>query len=129
MKSFHTFGGSSESELASWLFRIAYNTIVDRSRSQKYEDTIDDHVEVLANDTDHAKTIDDKERLHKVLAYIDTLPVKHKDIVLMAVWDDLKYAEISEISGESLSNVKKIVSRSLAKIAANVALFLLFFLF
>ncbi len=129
LKSFESFGGSSESELASWLFRIAYNTIVDRSRTLKQHEELDDHAESLGEQTDHASAIDAKERLGKVLAYLETLPVRDKDIVLMAVWDDLKYAEIAEISGESLSNVKKIISRTLAKIAANIAMFLFFFLF
>ena len=43
----------------------------------------------------------------------------------MAVWDDLKYSEIATITGLSLSNIKKIVSRTLPKIAANVTNFLL----
>ena len=34
----------------------------------------------------------------------------------MRLWDDLSYKEISELTGESLSNCKKVVSRTLANI-------------
>ena len=42
-------------------------------------------------------------------------------ILSMRIWDDLSYDEISLITGESVANSKKIVSRSLEKIAANVS--------
>lgn len=98
LRGFASFTGSSESEFASWIFRIAYNSIIDRSRTNKVHDDIVDHEETASIDTDNAAAIDAKDRLDKVLAYLETFPTKHKDIVLMAVWDDLKYAEIAEIS-------------------------------
>ena len=44
----------------------------------------------------------------------------------MRIWDELSYAEISEITGESVSNAKKIVSRTMTKIAANVTYIFIF---
>lgn len=130
LKSFSTFVGSSESEFSSWIFSIAYHNIVDRSRTKKDHAELDEALETVSVKEDLGDALDRKDKLEKVLKYLDTLPAKQKDIVIMAVWDDLKYAEIAEITGESLSNIKKIVSRTLAKIAANVAVFLfIFFLF
>ncbi len=55
-----------------------------------------------------------------MLGYLDTLGPPTRDIILMAIWDDLKYSEIALITGLSLANIKKIISRTLPKIAANV---------
>jgi DNA-directed RNA polymerase specialized sigma24 family protein len=58
-----------------------------------------------------------------------TLSEKERNILTMRIWDDLSYAEISLITGDSEANIRKITSRTLAKIASNVsALSLIIFL-
>ena len=57
---------------------------------------------------------------------MDTIPERDRMILTLRIWDDLSYDEISQITGESLSNAKKIVSRTLEKIAANVSEILIF---
>jgi DNA-directed RNA polymerase specialized sigma24 family protein len=52
---------------------------------------------------------------------MDTLSLRDKNIVMMRIWDDMSYEDISRITGESVANSKKIVSRTLEKIAANVS--------
>jgi RNA polymerase sigma-70 factor, ECF subfamily len=130
LRSLSSFKGVTLAEFKSWIFTIAYNSFIDSTRTPSDYADIDDHVDVGQITPDHASTIDGSDRLERVLAYLDTLWPPHKDIILMAVWDDLKYSEIAIITGLSLSNIKKIVSRTLPKIAANVANFLPFiFLF
>jgi RNA polymerase sigma factor (sigma-70 family) len=63
-----------------------------------------------------------------VLSFIETLKADQKEVVLLRVWEDLSYKEISEITGKSLDNCKKIVSRSLKNIQANFILILLIIL-
>jgi DNA-directed RNA polymerase specialized sigma24 family protein len=52
---------------------------------------------------------------------MDTLSLRDRNIVMMRIWDDMSYEDISRITGESVANSKKIVSRTLEKIAANVS--------
>ncbi len=52
---------------------------------------------------------------------MDTFSERDRLIVTMRIWEELSYEEISIITGESVSNAKKIVSRSLAKITANIS--------
>ncbi len=127
-ESFHQFHGSTEKEFLSWTYTIAYRTLVDHSRTDKVHDSLEYHEDTVSETTDRAQILDDQDRLKKVLEYLDTLPSKQKDIILMAIWDDLPYKDISSITGESLSNIKKIISRTLPKIAANIASFLLILL-
>lgn len=70
--------------------------------------------------------MDNKSKLEEVLSYMDTLSEKEQAILRLRIWDELSYQEIADITGESVDNAKKIVSRSLAKISANVE-YLLFF--
>ena len=59
---------------------------------------------------------------------METLSERDRQILTMRIWDELSYEEISEITGQSIANAKQIVSRSLAKIAANVEYLIILFL-
>jgi hypothetical protein len=48
--------------------------------------------------------------------------------MIMRLWDDLSFKEISEITWESLDNCKKIVSRTLSKVPNTYMWILLFML-
>jgi DNA-directed RNA polymerase specialized sigma24 family protein len=37
----------------------------------------------------------------------------------MRIWDDLSFKEISELTGESVDNCKKIVSRTMMKLGTQ----------
>jgi RNA polymerase sigma factor (sigma-70 family) len=57
------------------------------------------------------------------------LTEKERAIVTMRIWDDLSFEEIAKITGESESNIRKILSRTLMKITSNItALSILLFL-
>lgn len=66
--------------------------------------------------------------LENILKYLDTLPLEQKNILIMRIWDDLSYKEIAEITGKNVDACKKIVSRLVTQIAANVT-FLFFIVF
>lgn len=61
--------------------------------------------------------------------FLQTLTERERTLVTMRIWDGLSYAEISEITGESVANAKKIVSRTMAKISANITYLFIFSLF
>lgn len=61
--------------------------------------------------------------------FLQTLTERERTLLTMRVWDGLSYTEISEITGESVANAKKIVSRTMAKISANITYLFIFSLF
>lgn len=124
LKRIASFRGEHEGEFFSWIYRIAYTTLVDQARSSHASISIDDVEPSYTPDI--AGSIDDSSRLDEVLAFLNTLSQKERTILTMRIWDDLSYAEISDITGESVSNSKKIVSRTLQKISANVSSFFIF---
>ena len=128
LKSMKHFSGSTEKELFAWLYRIAYNTFVDHTRSRTETDDLEIASETIGHDAGLEAGVDHRSKLEEVLSYLDTLSQDQRDIVIMRIWDDLSYAEISEITGKSVDNCKKIVSRVLSQIQANVAFLFFFFL-
>lgn len=127
MKRISGFRGTSEWEFFSWIYRIAYTTLVDSTRAIHAHDSLDD-VET-GYTVDEGQKIDTSSKLAEVMNFLGTLSEKEQTILTMRIWDDLSYAQISEITGESVANAKKIVSRTMAKIAANVTYIFIFSLF
>jgi len=122
LKKFNT--SKENTSLKSWILKIAYNNVVDYYRSKKEELCLDEITERwLENDI--WKEIDNKTKLKEVLNYLKGLKKVHRKILIMRIWDDLPYTEISKIIGKSQDNCKKIVSRTLIKINSNITLLLI----
>lgn len=128
MNAIARFEGKTEQDLKSWLYRIAHNSVIDHYRTKKDHVDVAEIQETLGYTQDLSAEVDQRNKLEEVLTYLDTLPGEQKQIVIMRIWDDLSYAEIAEITGKSVDNCKKIVSRILAQIASNVA-FLVYLVF
>ncbi len=100
--------------------------MIDALRDNSPHDDIEDHDEALGFEAQHASDIDNRTKLAEVLSFMESLTERDKTILTLRIWDELSYEEIAVITGESVSNAKQIVSRSLAKIAANVSYLFLF---
>ena len=129
LKNFASFRGNSEGEFASWLYRIAYTHIVDLGKKHVEYIDVDVITDTHGEAIDHARSIDAKTKLAEVLTFLDTLPDRDKHILTMRIWDELPFAEIAALTGESEGNCKQIVSRSLQKIQNNIAFLLFLVLF
>lgn len=127
-KSIERFSGTTEQELSSWIYRIAYNSVIDHYRTQKEHTDLEVIEETHGTSTDYASQIDGNMTLENVLGYLETIPEEQKNILIMRIWDDLSYKEIAEITGKNVDACKKIVSRIMAQISANVT-FLFFIVF
>lgn len=129
LKKIDTFRGETVAEFSSWLFTIAHHTSIDHFRASSYHDELDDSLEVAAVNSDFAKEVDERIKLSEVVQYLDTFSSEQKEILIMRIWDDLSYAEISAITGKTTDNCKKIVSRLLTNIQANIVYGVLFVFF
>jgi len=119
-----TFKNTPESSFKAWIYRIAYNLIIDTYKTKKETVSIDEFFDI-GYDTHFGEHLDQKDALQKVFEYFNTLKEKQKQMVLLRIWHDLSYQEIAEITGENVLNCRKIVSRVLAKIPENILWFLL----
>ncbi len=127
LKKIGTYKQQEDATFKSWIFRIAYNTIVDHYRTRKEEPWLEEVAERWYF-VDIAESIDKKDNAKKVLAFLDTLEPKVKKIIVMRFWDELSFKEIAEITGESEDNCKKIVYRNIKKMDVSTLLALVLFI-
>jgi RNA polymerase sigma factor (sigma-70 family) len=121
LKNVKKFRWSTEGEVHSWIFQIAYTTIIDHARHEHEIESLEEITWEPSIVEEKWSTLDAKDKLSEVISYLETLTEKERSIVTMRIWDDMDYSEIAKVTGESESNLRKICSRTLAKIAANVS--------
>lgn len=112
---------------SSWLFQIAKNTLIDHYRCQK--EYID--IETIWDLKSHENIeidLETKEILEKTKKYLDKLNPEQKQIIIMRIWDQLSYQEISEILGKSKASCKMMFSRTINKLRNEMPLDLLLLL-
>ena len=107
----------------SWLYTIANNKVIDFYRTKKQSSDIEECYD-LWEYFDYSQDIDNKDKLLSIQNYLSELKADQKEILVLRIWEDLSYKEISEITGKSIDNCKKIVSRWLKSIQANFILLL-----
>ncbi len=125
INTYHIGGAAS---FKTWIYKVAYNAIIDFFRTRKEDTDLEEIVEFVWYENDFWKEIDDKDAVKKVLTFLESQPEKARQICMMRFWDDLSFKEIATITWESVDNCKKIVSRTLQKMPTDIlALFLILF--
>lgn len=112
----------------SWIYKVAYNNVIDFYKTKKEELNIED-IYNLSKEENIWNDIDNKDKLKEVFKYINSLKQEHRDILVMRLWDNLSYKEISEITWKSVDNCKQIFSRNIKKVNENITMTLLILLF
>ncbi|MDD2487636.1 MAG: RNA polymerase sigma factor [Candidatus Gracilibacteria bacterium] len=125
LKKIDSFHGASKGEFSSWIYTIAYNNYIDYLRTNKQIQEMDENTEEFSYVEKFGVNIDNNDKVDEIMTFLDYLGKANKDIVIMRLWDGLSYKEISEITGKSVDNCKKIVSRTISQIQSNIALMLL----
>lgn len=58
LKHIETFSGRTEQELSSWLYRIAYNSVIDHYRTQKEHTDLEVIEETHGTSPEYAENLD-----------------------------------------------------------------------
>jgi RNA polymerase sigma factor (sigma-70 family) len=85
----------------SWLFKTAYNNMIDIIRKEKRFGRLEDHAEIIP--TYESQYSDINEVLHLA---IERLPEQQKTSVLLRDYEGYSYKEIGEITGQTEAQVK-----------------------
>lgn len=106
-QSLHHF--REESVFSTWLYRIAYNTTISELRKRKYVFTsIDDNFESIQDEgiSHEIDSINAEERLKYLDIVLKQMSPPDAMLITMFYLNSNSIQEISEITGNSIANVK-----------------------
>ena len=121
-----TFRG--DSQLSTWLYRIASNTAIDKLRSPSFrqnaqETTLDDSCEGETKDIwsgEESPALEQmllrKDRFHCFSRFVQKLPLNYRMVVMLSEMEEMSCKEIAEILGVSQAVVKIRLHRGRAKL-------------
>jgi RNA polymerase sigma-70 factor (ECF subfamily) len=111
-----------ESNIYTWLYRIAVNLSINHLRKQKVRKLVDitDYIPFLAKDPEQDKNVMHDENVSIIEEAIATLPDKQRAVFIMRYYDELPYEQISAILGTSVGGLKANFHHAVKKISAFV---------
>ena len=106
--------------IESWIYRIARNEVYQKFRKKKVDslgggDDEESEVATVEEGRLHAnpeRTLLNRELGEVLQSVLDGLPLKLREVFVLAVIQEIRYQEISEIVGRSLLSVKTDIYRA-----------------
>ena len=108
------FNGNSK--ISTWLYRIAYNESVLFLKQKGETISIESEEGSVANQLESDEYFDGDEIQILFQQAIETLPKKQRAVFTMKYFDEMKYEEISEITGTSIGALKASYHHAVDKI-------------
>lgn len=110
-----------DSKFSTWIYKIAYNTCLDRLKKNKKEDlniSIDEFSAHLIKTMDNAlSALEDKERKQTIQNCLNLLPSDENFLLTLFYFEDQSLEEIGKIMSTNANNVKVKLFRSRQKLA------------
>lgn len=99
-----------ESNISTWIYRIAWNTAISFTRVSKHESAdIDDNIIENVSDSDvdsEMERLDSEERLSRLDKAMEQLQPDERALILLFYMEEKTVAEVATITGLTVSNVK-----------------------
>jgi RNA polymerase sigma-70 factor (ECF subfamily) len=97
-----------ESSFATWLYRITMTRSINfiKKRNLKNTFSIFDLRKNKSNESDPLEMVEGKEQFDIVEKLLAKLPPKQREIFILKNFEEMKYEEISEITGKSVGTLK-----------------------
>ena len=115
-----TFRG--DAKLYTWLYRIATNEVLNHLRKQKFKALVSFEssyavLEKMIDDDVHFNGNQLQRELHKA---IQRLPEKQRIVFNLRYFDEMKYEDISEITGTSVGALKASYHHAYGKVKEDM---------
>jgi RNA polymerase sigma-70 factor, ECF subfamily len=119
-RNLHNFEGKSK--LYTWLYRIATNEAITflNKKKQIYAASLDDEDRNLSNRLEAGSYFDGDSALMLLQKAIALLPNKQKQVFHLRYFDEMNYADMSELLGTSEGALKASFHHAVKKIEAYV---------
>ena len=100
---------------APWVYGVARNAIVDRSRARTETPAeVPEEAALDSGPDERAEAAWLQWRVHRAL---ETLPEREREVIALAYWSDLSQSEVAERLGIPLGTVKTRTRAALARLA------------
>lgn len=110
-----------DSKLSTWLYKIAYNESITLLNSRRQTMSIDETDEDTPTINIAGDSYFDGDETQQLLQEaIDTLPAKQKAVFTMKYYDEMKYEDMSGITGTSVGALKASYHLAVEKITKYV---------
>lgn len=109
--------------LAPWLFTVCRNRALDVMRKENRMNSLEDAaLEVLeSGDPSPAERLEHEETTNHVLALLGRLPLKQQEVIRLKFQEGLSYREISQITGNTVTNVGVLIHTGMKTIRERLA--------
>lgn len=110
-----------ESNLFTWLYRIAVNYSINHLRKVKIRNTVSFETiptPVVSGDKHSDETLDEETKRKIIEEAIKTLPARQKVVFNLRYYEELTYEEISQITKKSIGGLKANYFHAVKKIGA-----------
>jgi RNA polymerase sigma-70 factor (ECF subfamily) len=105
---------------SAWLYRMAYNKMVDVLRAQKRSNWVDlEHAEHIT-DGDAIASVDIKVEFESVMQKMELLNEQQREVLLLRFVEDLSIAETAEVMQKSEGAVKALQHRALESLRRHI---------
>ncbi|MCE2504766.1 MAG: sigma-70 family RNA polymerase sigma factor [Chlorobi bacterium] len=115
-------GFRGDSDIYTWLYRIAVNLSINHLRKQKVRNAVDldDYLPFLSRDADQDKKMMRRENVSFIEEAMERLPEKQRAVFIMRYYEEMPYEQISSILGTSVGGLKANFHHAVKKVAAYV---------
>jgi RNA polymerase sigma factor (sigma-70 family) len=110
-------------QLSSWLYRVAHNCAVDHMRKESRRRIL--HQQQAAEapelvDPDRGQGFRISEEAERAAAALRKLSPRERELVVLKVYEEKSYREISDITGLTIGNVGYILHHAMKKMSAEL---------
>lgn len=117
---------SQKGSFNSWIYAIARNSVVDFYRTKKDSKNIDDVFD-LASEVDVAAEISAKNEFAEIRDALQKISPRQREIILLRIWEGMKFREIAEILAKNEAAVKMDFARGLQNLKKEIVVALVLF--
>ena len=110
----------------AWIYAIARNAVIDFYRTKKSVKSIDDIFD-LASDDDLVAEFKVKSEFAEIHTALQKISPRQREIILLRIWEGLKFREVAEIVGKSEAAVKMDFARGIQNLKKEVVVALVLF--
>lgn len=111
-----------ESKLYTWIYRIATNEVLNHLRKQRFKAlvSLDSATSILERKIDDDAYFNGDEMQRELHKAIQRLPEKQRVVFNLRYFEEMKYDEISEITGTSVGALKASYHHAYGKVKADL---------